>query len=108
MKIKTDLTIVDNNAKYVCQRKIKVKPILKNVLKYYAEFPNDKRRHTDIEASCPICLAAGVRVNLADGAREFKCCPICGINLDWRIYFKKRKKILCRMIEQFKRQKDSK
>ena len=64
MKIKTDLTIVDNNAKYVCQRKIKVKPILKNVLKYYAEFPNDKRRHTDIEASCPICLAAGVRVKV--------------------------------------------
>ena len=101
MKIKADLMIIDNNAKYICERKLKVKPILN----YYGcgEIPNDERQYTEIKASCPVCRAAGVRADLASGAREFKCCPICGINLDWRVFLKKEKK-LRRKIELWRTQ----
>ena len=101
MKIKTDLMIIDNNAKYVCERKLKVKPILHYY--GYGEIPNDERQYTEIKASCPVCRATGVRANLAGGAREFKCCPICGINLDWRVFLKKEKK-LRRKIELWRTQ----
>ena len=63
MKIKTDLMIIDNNAKYVCERKLKVKPILHYY--GYGEIPNDERQYTEIKASCPVCRATGVRANLA-------------------------------------------
>ncbi|UTC78127.1 hypothetical protein E4O04_08990 [Treponema sp. OMZ 799] len=95
MRVKLDIVVVDNKTKYVCERRIKVKPIIR----YYGDAP-----YMDMKATCPICEAVNVRADLAGGAgNDFNQCPVCGISLDWTDYLKEFKELRGKIEEALKK-----